>query len=186
MSTTDNIVQANVNNYYFDSWEDYNANKNSIANNSTIYINDNSSNGIIARNETPSGGVQSIDGAIGDIDLGTGLKMVNNTLSTDIETGEVYSTTETQIGKWIDGKPIYRKVFVLENVITTSSNSWTTLFNATGMNIGTIINASIITYTEKFCANILCKLSTAQNVRCWTYSGYDVKIVIIEYTKTTD
>lgn len=34
--------------------------------------------------------------------------------------GEVYSTEETRVGTWIDGKPLYRKVFTL--VVTSTNN----------------------------------------------------------------
>lgn len=40
MSVTNTTIQANVNNYYFKSWEDYEAHKSEILNNSTIYIDD--------------------------------------------------------------------------------------------------------------------------------------------------
>lgn len=37
------------------------------------------------------------------------------------ETAGIYSTTETQIGTWIDGRPLYRKVVISENVTLSSS-----------------------------------------------------------------
>lgn len=36
---------------------------------------------------------------------------------------ETYSTTETRVGTWIDGKPIYRKVYLLSAI--AGSNSYT-------------------------------------------------------------
>lgn len=41
--------------------------------------------------------------------------------------GEIYSTDETRIGTWIDGKPLYRKVFSLKvpsDVSSVNSSEW--------------------------------------------------------------
>lgn len=48
-----------------------------------------------------------------------------------LEEKDVYSTTETRIGTWIDGRPIYRKVFVTNNIFPTpySGNEGTLINN---------------------------------------------------------
>lgn len=38
-----------------------------------------------------------------------------------------YSTSETVIGTWIDGKPLYQKTFVLTNPLTINANAWGTV-----------------------------------------------------------
>lgn len=41
----------------------------------------------------------------------------------DTAVGNVYSTEEIEIGKWIDGKPLYRKVYTL-SAFTLERDSW--------------------------------------------------------------
>lgn len=41
----------------------------------------------------------------------------------NVQSGEVYSTEETRIGTWIDGKPLYRKVFDVILPIANASSS---------------------------------------------------------------
>ena len=99
---------------------------------------------------------------------------------------EVYSTNETVIGTWIDGKPIYRKVIELNNI--TVNTSWTD----TGV---TIQNIEII---------VDCKLwrvgwNTNIGSVCITVGGNDKHLMLqthttlsnanaiaVDYTKTTD
>lgn len=50
---------------------------------------------------------------------------------------EVYSTEETRIGTWIDGKPLYRKTFSFHQTRTTD---YTTLYTT----IGVINDADIL------------------------------------------
>lgn len=110
-----------------------------------------------------------------------------------------YSEEEIVIGKWIDGKPIYRKVFnvtfpsreigyyeiPLANIgvqnVAYMLNIYGTALKADGYTI--IINAG--TYTES--AFIDCNLSKQV---LWFYStggaGSASGKCIIEYTKTTD
>ena len=40
----------------------------------------------------------------------------------EIDDPNTYSTTETRIGTWIDGKPLYRKVFTITNPQSTNTN----------------------------------------------------------------
>ena len=54
----------------------------------------------------------------------------------DSETHHSYSTNETLTGgTWIDGKPIYRKVFVVNNNVVSTVNS----IDLLGMNIHTLL-----------------------------------------------
>ena len=46
---------------------------------------------------------------------------VEGTIYAPEDTAGIYSTTETQIGTWIDGRPLYRKVVISENVTLSSS-----------------------------------------------------------------
>lgn len=69
-------------------------------------------------------------------------KTGNGTTSRDDET-EVYDEEEKAIGTWIDGRTIYRKVFVFENA-TQLSRNWTNLFDISSLNISQLINKNFI------------------------------------------
>lgn len=47
--------------------------------------------------------------------------------SNDIKNQQVYSTSETRIGTWIDGKPLYRKV--ISDTLGTTNGSWKEITN---------------------------------------------------------
>lgn len=47
----------------------------------------------------------------------------------------VYSTTEQTIGRWVDGKPLYRKTFV----VTTPASGTSTEVDTSGLNIDTLV-----------------------------------------------
>lgn len=47
----------------------------------------------------------------------------------------VYSTTEQTIGQWVDGKPLYRKTFV----VTTPGSETSTEIDTSGLNIDTLV-----------------------------------------------
>ena len=113
------------------------------------------------------------------------------------EKGEIYSTEETKVGTWIDGKPIYRKVFTLPNISSSNKQlvnssvpievSYDKITKITG--IATIPEGILpIPYMigpEQF---VTCFLESNQNkifVYCRSYTTIDIKI-ILEYTKTTD
>ena len=108
-----------------------------------------------------------------------------------------FSTDEIIVGKWIDGKPIYRKVF------TDPNNSW----NAQDNIIGNITNFKEPTSIKAIAFNDMGLSGWVENneageSRCYAYikSNGEVhfyrndvrdgtsypKKVIIEYTKTTD
>lgn len=102
---------------------------------------------------------------------------------------EEYSTNETKIGTWVDGKPIYRKVFSVggstSQTISTFENKIKDVINKYGFvkyenkmedywtNLG---ETGFIATIDQYGINVT--LGTKQA----TGSGY----LVIEYTKTTD
>ena len=98
-------------------------------------------------------------------------------------TYDVYSTNETVVGTWIDGKPIYRKVVIL------SSDQEITITRTTvshGIHyIDCPINCKAIgrkATTDIFWSNE--KNSTSGSFYC--AEGFEGNTFIFEYTKTTD
>jgi hypothetical protein len=109
---------------------------------------------------------------------------------------EVYSLAEQRIGTWIDGKPLYRKVYKLNNLPSTNTD----LVNITNLNIRelTKLYGLINTYNnftfpmplQDSDANysVLFKSGNSIRGRGSVGTGYDGYIVtiVVEYTKTTD
>lgn len=111
-------------------------------------------------------------------------------------TSGVYSTQETVIGTWIDGKPIYRKVFPF--TITLSYSDWRPAIDLTGLNIDYLItyNGSIDLNNYGIRAVDNGELITKYDSGTKQFSIYSAAtsfgnlnasgVVLFEYTKTTD
>ena len=111
-----------------------------------------------------------------------------------VETFVSYSTTEKKIGTWIDGKPLYRKVFTIGNVGTSSSATLGTISN-----LDTVIKLNGACYSGSLWLPI--PRTHASNVQyqnqvyidngtvtvaTGTGSNMSKGYVIVEYTKITD
>lgn len=103
--------------------------------------------------------------------------------------GEVYSTEETRIGTWIDGKPVYRRTFVgvSEDTNTQIFYGIDTLVNAygnikvtakMGFSIPSLLGSDNLCYVVASFNS--CTLRTLGE-----FSGKNFELTI-EYTKTTD
>lgn len=136
----------------------------------------------------------SAENKVTDADMNEIKTVVNNAIdqvdtnTTAISNSSTYSTSETIVGTWINGKPIYRIC------ISKSAN--------TGINvITTIANLDIITK----CQTYLKRTGDYHNVNSWGKDNQDYGLVYvykneirfdssysgtltatIEYTKTTD
>ena len=119
-----------------------------------------------------------------------------NAINTEIHlTNFEYSEEERVVGCWIDGKPIYERVIILENNFTgeksiDSETPYDTLIYSTvlalnGNNLGramngminTTVNDRMIVYIDKNALWII----IGKN-----YSNCSYKYVLVQYTKTTD
>ena len=105
---------------------------------------------------------------------------------------DVYSTEETPIGTWIDGKTIYRRV---ATATLGSTSSWTTLVNISSWNV------SVVTQLYGYCSSgeyskripmyesgsYYITVARKGNYIYYLSQGHSgVKVVlIIEYTKTS-
>lgn len=111
-----------------------------------------------------------------------------------VDTGEIYSTEETRIGTWIDGKPLYRKV--IESVSPTSSDQTATVANV--FNVDTFVQIRGFVITNYGCEPVPNFYHTRRigygvnggSVSC-SVSNSEIyferpMFTIVEYTKTTD
>ena len=125
-----------------------------------------------------------------DIKVNNGLDL--KTISND----SVYSTEEIVIGKWINNKPLYRKIF---NNITMPNNNdviipsglqnifCTRLYGMAASNSASItlpdVNTAGITYCIRLVYNYMDNNIYITSLEDRTaYNGF----IILEYTKTTD
>jgi hypothetical protein len=109
---------------------------------------------------------------------------------------EVYSTEEIRIGTWINGKPLYRKVFYIDSLPNKTSKSITHGIT----NIDKFINMYGIyaTYTTDYKTAMLVNDYNGDNYIRTTIDNSYIYIststdrstlagyIIVEYTKTTD
>lgn len=138
--------------------------------------------------------VSQTAGLVGSV-VNTQSESNKDTYSCDYINGlNTYSTTEQIVGKWIDNRLIYRKVYTF----TTGSNNSDFTIGALPTNISSVVRASAIIGTPTqgiiapnswdntygvgiawFNGNIVGRLN---------FSSYANKdgILIFEYTKTTD
>lgn len=104
-----------------------------------------------------------------------------------------YSEEETVIGKWIDGKPIYRRMFNLSEHTSDSNYYYTPAIN----DLDVLINAKVIVKENDYSGvkgsyavtyGGSCKRDTKKIVPNKTASSvtYELFFTIVEYTKTTD
>lgn len=108
-------------------------------------------------------------------------------VSVPIQSGDIYSFEERQVGVWADGKPLYQRVFDLGSDVSITNNTFTnTTIDASTME--TLVNAKAIYSTGvtiyQVMANInngIIRLQADRNDNVIT-----VRYVILQYTKTTD
>ena len=108
---------------------------------------------------------------------------------------QIYSTEEQVIGKWINGKPIYRKVFPLNKKVSEGEDI------STGCkldNVDILINMSMYAddkWGNRWVSDISSGnpmyLTPNNYINVGAYSGsrdfyYNIHMIIAEYTKTTD
>ena len=72
-------------------------------------------------------------------------------LNTKILPVGTYSTDEIVVGKWLDGRDIYRKMFPVETAITLASGLWTDLTGVDNTGMDTVLGVTIFQYdTSEF------------------------------------
>ena len=100
-----------------------------------------------------------------------------------------YSTEEKIVGKWIDGKLIFEKTYVLNNInLLAGNNFFDTIENVKIINSKGIINNYSIPYADGG-GYVMCTQSNNE-IGLWTNNGFYNQsaniILTIQYLKTTD
>lgn len=112
--------------------------------------------------------------------------------STTGESLDVYSTEETRIGMWTDGKPLYRKT--IDTTIGNAAAVWSLILGTDTMAIETVIHAygyvKAADGSGAICipnADSYCKLANGGLYFTASANQSNTNLVLtIEYTKTTD
>lgn len=109
---------------------------------------------------------------------------------------EVYSTEETRIGTWIDGKPLYRRV-----VQGTIPSSFISGVLSNMVNVDTMTMARGFVKGGDGTTSFINSIGTQDNSKCFIYFDASKNLyiktniatffsqpvtVVVEYTKTTD
>ena len=113
--------------------------------------------------------------------------------------GSIYSTNEVVIGRWIDGKPLYRKVIKFTDSVSVNS-LFTKSHGISNVDLIWIeewiyVSSDKISYTVPlvgYNANLTDRhycYANKENIYAYGNGGWNNnwnKIVILKYTKTTD
>lgn len=96
-----------------------------------------------------------------------------------------YSTTEIDTGKkWINGKPIYRKVIVLPTLVDAIENSWTTITSVSDLNISTLTDFKYISTNNCAWSGLISRINN-NNLEVYNkLTTWAIKTLIVEYTKS--
>lgn len=100
---------------------------------------------------------------------------------TNLKAEDKYSTDEIVVGEWIDGKPIYRKCFILTGSINASAYSSVGIIKPENFETLVFISTnSSVNNLYHFNNNL--QMAYSMNVTV-SVAGY---VATLEYTKTTD
>ena len=96
----------------------------------------------------------------------------------------IYTTDERMIGRWIDGKPLYQKVFVSSNAFAIGTSWINTGWDVSFANV--LVNTQIIdSVGQVFCGVNAGFISGNLGLQAFNTIS-NAKICILQYTKTTD
>ena len=117
--------------------------------------------------------------------VGTNVQSAIEEVNTNLTNVGTYSTTKTKIGKWIDGRDVYRLVIDFNEAIACNSQTWAiTSIAAADLNIDTLINAYCSNGAVYYPMAVACTLEDTYlsllNVRTVQIS---VKTVVLEYVE---
>lgn len=107
----------------------------------------------------------------------------------EVEKGEVYTTDEQEVGTWIDGATIYRKVITFESQVAILYNDFTELTINTST-IATIIKCEGIHANGAYMGAFMADPNRAEHTKLGVQTprneaNSNIKILILEYTKAS-
>lgn len=108
-------------------------------------------------------------------------------VATPIGMADIYSTEEKEVGLWINNKPLYKKSFVFDTVVTATSNAWVD----TGVDIANTvaIDAEAVLYQSNGNSIVIeCNIGVDGSIYVLNPRSVnmDINALTVRYTKTTD
>lgn len=102
--------------------------------------------------------------------------------------GEVYSEEEQLVGTWTDGKPLYQKTISLQNEITLTETTWTTISTDSFISsIDSLIKYEVIRGDGKRIDMPMSLRINSNKIEAYATVPYVlIKYMTVQYTKTTD
>lgn len=112
------------------------------------------------------------------------------------ELAKTYSTTEKKIGTWIDGKPLYRKVVIIDSV--GNNVNMQVALNISNLDKAWIDESSSFLGNDAETLGINWFYTTSDYIRTWINKSNGIRIkspsslsaftgyITVNYTKTTD
>ena len=116
---------------------------------------------------------------------------LNATNLNKIQEANIYSSNEIEIGRWIDNKPVYRKV-IQQNLDLSSAGVHNFDVGLSDVDSVVDIKYNLIAGIRKLTYNNAISaigIDTSDNLYIYTGTAWDNNIAftfVIEYTKTTD
>ncbi|MGN1298237.1 MAG: hypothetical protein ACI4VH_07520 [Clostridia bacterium] len=123
------------------------------------------------------------------------------TLDKYLKNRNIYSTEEQIVGTWLDGKPLYQKVFVINGSVNSESTNEFAhnisfvdfIFIKNAFVSETVNNKTyslpVVLYENNTNVDKLCIKVDRNNITFFSQTGWGntwIKYVILNYTKTTD
>lgn len=129
-------------------------------------------------------------GTLGGVKIGTGLSVTEDgTLSASGGGGGggtiSYSTTPVKIGTWVNGKDVYRRVFIFNKSVTMANNDWASLGDSSYIGSCLLLECTLLAGVGNVIINTVrpeCAMANgAIKVRGNSSGTYSVKGVIVDY-----
>lgn len=97
-----------------------------------------------------------------------------------------YSTEEQVVGTWIDGKPLYQKTFVFEELNLTGNNKYNDIVSVADLNVDNLCNI-VLKGDKNIFYPFTIKVDNNGILKAYVIEQNEkINSATIQYTKTTD
>lgn len=109
---------------------------------------------------------------------------VDNVISAS---GVNYSANEQLIGTWVDGKPLYQKVYDIGNTSISPNGTDVTSYISNVSDLKYLITSQVVSHNDNQCMPVLAyKSFNTNSISLFSWRKETFNYLILTYTKTTD
>lgn len=109
---------------------------------------------------------------------------VDNVISAS---GVNYSANEQLIGTWVDGKPLYQKVYDIGNTSISPNGTDVTSYISNVSDLKYLITSQVVSHNDNQCMPVLAyKSFNTNSISLFSWREESFNYLILTYTKTTD